>query len=182
MKQPVALTLMFAAVLLPRASAAEKIEDFLGLKFGANPAIATEAMLARGCKLKDANTPDTLTFSDGTFAAERFDIATVTVKFSTGKSDDKGIALYDTIRKSLTDKYGPPTSAPATARGRNFIEKARASQLETIWQSKDALKGEHRSITLRVPGIGMYDWTFKVIYQDHHASGAKNVRAPRKDI
>ena len=106
----------------------------------------------------------------------------MTVKFSTGKSDDKGIALYDTIRKSLTDKYGPPTSAPATARGRNFIEKARASQLETIWQSKDALKGEHRSITLRVPGIGMYDWTFKVIYQDHHASGAKNVRAPRKDI
>ena len=106
----------------------------------------------------------------------------MTVKFSTGQSTEKGTALHDSIRKSLTDKYGAPTTAPSIARGKNFVEKARASHLETTWQSKDALKGAHRSITLRVPAIGMYDWVFKVIYQDHNAGGTGKGTAPQKDI
>lgn len=194
MKLPSLITILFVASSILPASAVDKIDEFLGLKFGASPTVAKTAMLARGSKLKDEKTPDMLRFTEGTYAGQQineldlqfsgdhFAVATVTLKFETDKSDEKGLALYDSIRKSLTDKYGPPTTAPSTARGKNFIEKAKASELETTWLFKDALKGDHRSITLRVPGIGMYSWTFKVIYQDHKAGGASKGTPPRKDI
>ncbi len=188
------IPLLFITASIVPVSAADKIEDFLGVKFGATAAVAKEAMLARGSKLKDAKTTDVLTFTDGTYAGERitelemhftkeqFDMATVTLKYSTGKSAEKGMALYESIRKSLTEKYGAPTTTPSIARGKNFEEKAKASQLETIWQSTDALRGEHRSITLRVPGIGMYDWTFTILYQDHNGGRAGKGPAPKKDV
>ncbi len=187
------VVLFFAALVLP-ASAADKIEDFLGLKFGATQAAAKQAMLARGSKLKDEKTPDTLTFAEGTysgqritelalhFSEDRFYTATVTVKFSTGKSNEKGLAMYDTIRKSLADKYGPPTSAPSVARSKSFMEKAKGNQLETIWQTKDVLIKENRSIVLQVPEMGMYDWLFKVTYQDHNVTAKRSPNLPRKDI
>lgn len=186
--------IFFIAAFVASASAVEKIEDFLGLKFGTNHATAKEAMLARGSKLKDDKSLDQWTFTGGTYAGEKiteltlhftadhFDRAEVTLKYSVDKSNDKGLAMFDALRASLTEKFGPPASAAAVGHGKNSIEKAKATQLETIWQNKDALSGEHRSVTLRVPGIGMYDWSFQIIYQDHKGTGKSTGPAPRKDI
>ncbi len=194
MKHASILAVFLASSLVLSAGAVDKIEDFLGLKFGSRRPLAKETLLARGSKLKDEKTPDMLTFTDGTYAGEKitelalhfvgdyFDAATVTIKFSTNKSAERGLGLYDTIRKALTEKYGAPTTAPSIARGKNFAEKAKGNQLETIWQSKDTLTGEYHSITLRVPEMGMYDWVFKVIYQDHNVKQTQKEAAPRKDI
>ena len=194
MKLPALLALLLATAFVSSAAAVEKIEDFLGVKFGASHSAARKAMADRGSKIKDEKNPDALTFSGGTYAGEQisegvlqfsdshFYLATVTIKFSTDKSDEKGLAMYETIRKSLTEKYGPPTTAPANAHGKDFVEKARVSQLETVWQSKDTLRKENRSITLQVPGIGMYGWTFKVTYQDQNVTATQGKNPPRKDI
>lgn len=192
-KLPSLLALLCLTLALVPLSAAEKIDDFLGLKFGANPAAAKKEMQARGIKLK-AEKSDVMTFSGGTYAGEpiselelrfagdAFAAATVSVKYSVDKSEEKGLAFYESMRKSLTEKYGTPVKVPSIAHGKNFAEKAKENALETVWETKDALKRERRTITLTVPGIGYYSWTFKVVYEDEAAAGKAGAAAPRKDI
>jgi hypothetical protein len=186
------LTLAFLALAsVSSLNAVEQIEDFLGLKFGANQAAAKAAMTAHGFKLDKSDA--TLTFKDGTYSGQptkevklefdgdRFIRATVVFEVRSGKREEcarLGLEAYDQVKKALSDKYGPPASTTSVPRAKILAEKTPPNTvLKSIWRSQPSLSGERKSIYLSTVTMALYSWVFNVVYESGSGSGAA-----RKDV
>jgi len=168
--------------------AAEAIDGFLGLKFGADRKTATTKMEEQGFKLKDDKARDVLEFEKGSyagqpakslkieFANEKFNRATVVFDVNSGKREEcvrLGLKAYDSVRDALTGQYGNPSSVKSVSRAKLRDGKNDGSTMfNAAWRTKGALNGGERSITFSTVTIGLYSWVFNVVYDD----GAANAR------
>ena len=115
------LTVLLTFALCASASA-QKVQrptGFMGVAFGAAPAEIVRVVSTRGGATAPEELPttfDKLELTGGTFAGQealkwtlefvngRFAAATVTLK-----PDGNGLAVFNEIRKTLVEKYGPPS-------------------------------------------------------------------------
>ena len=180
-----------ALAFLSSSQAVEQVDDFLGLKFGANQAAAKAAMSAHGFKLDKSD--ETLTYKDGTysgqptkevkleFSGDKFIRATVVFEVRSGKREEcarLGLEAYDHVKKALSDKYGPPATTTSVPRAKILAEKTPPNTvLKSIWRFQPSLSGERKSINLSTVTMALYSWVFNVVYETSNGSGAA-----RKDI
>lgn len=116
------LLLALLTFLLGASASAQKLQrptGFMGVAFGAAPAEIVRVVSTRGGATSPEELPSTfdkLELTGGTFAGQealkwtlefadgRFAAATVTLK-----PDGNGLAVFNEIRKTLVEKYGPPS-------------------------------------------------------------------------
>ncbi len=197
MKQKLFFALLVFTVLLRPVQAIEKIEDFLGAKFGSDRSAAKAAMISHGYKFVDDKGGDYLSFKDGTYSGqavkelrveftnEKLSRATVVFEVHSGKREEcarLGLDAYDQVRKALTEKYGAPASTTSVPRAKILSDKTPANTtLKSVWRTQSTLTGVNRSITLSTATIALYTWVLNVVYDDS-GSTASGQGTVRKDI
>ena len=197
MKHSVILALVILISSTRSLVAAEKIEDFLGVKFGSDRATAKAAITSHGYKSADDKGGENLVFKDGIyggqpvkelrleFTSDKLSRAIVVFEVRSGKREEcarLGLDAYDQVRKALTEKYGPPASTTSVPRTKILSDKTPANTtLKSIWKTQSTLTGVNRSITLSTATIALYSWVLNVVYDDS-GSSATGQATSRKDI